>query len=101
MDALRELQTQFIPFQSQDPESRSWPSPERRKACQAMVANCDALVQNLIVLENHSLDNMTIQRDMVAAQLQQNVNASTLQQAYHSSDVDEEAWADGSLSIEG
>jgi hypothetical protein len=100
MDSLHEVQSKLQPFQAQDPESRIWSTPDRRKSCQAMVAQCDAIVQNLIVMENRSLDNMIVQREMVAAQLQQNINASTLQHAYHSSDISETT-EEGFLSIEG
>jgi predicted KAP-like P-loop ATPase len=101
MESLHEVQSQLQPYQSQDPESRVWSSIERRKACQAMIARCDTLVQNLIVMENRSLDNMTLQRELVSAQLQQNIHATAIQQAYHASDVVEEALLESSLSIEG
>ena len=40
MDSLRQVQESLVPFQSQDPESRKWSSPERRRSCQQMIAKC-------------------------------------------------------------
>ena len=100
MGALGNVQSQLAQFQGQDPEQRKWSSPERRKTCQEMVARCDQLLQELIVMEDRSLGNMNLQRDTVAAQLQQNIDASTIQNAYQSSDLDEVSF-ESTLSIEG
>ena len=99
LGALAEVQTAIGRFHHQDPEQRTWSSPERRKECQSKVARCDQLLQQLIVMEDRSLNSMNLQRDSVLAQLQQNIDASTIQNAYHASDVDEVSY--GSLSIEG
>jgi len=100
MTALSEAQTKIALFRDQDPEKRSWSSPDRRKECQVKVARCDQLLQELIVMEDRSLGSMNLQRESVVAQLQQNIDASTIQNAYHSSDL-EESSLDSSLSIEG
>lgn len=100
MGALGNVQSQIAQFQGQDPEQRKWSSPERRKTCQEMVARCDQVLQELIVMEDRSLGNMNLQRDTVAAQLQQNIDASTIQNAYQSSDLDEVSF-ESTLSIEG
>jgi hypothetical protein len=100
MDSLHQVQESLAPFQSQDPESRKWSSPDRRRSCQEMIAKCDELLQHLIVMENRSLDNMTVQREIVAAQLQQNIDASTVQHAYQTSDSDETS-LESFLSLEG
>jgi len=100
MESLQDTQSKLSPFQSQDPEQRVWSSQERRKTCQGMIARCDQLLAQMIVMENRSLDNMGLQREVVAAQLQQNVDASTLQHAYHASDLDDSILS-GSLSMEG
>jgi hypothetical protein len=100
MESLRLIQEDLSPFQSQDPEARTWSSPDRRKMCQEMIAKCDELLQQLIVMENRSLDNMTVQREIVAAQLQQNIDASTVQHAYQTTESDE-ASLESFLSLEG
>jgi len=100
MAALGSVQSELAHFQDQDPELRVWSTPVRRKDCKDMVARCDQLLQELIVMEDRSLNSMNLQRESVAAQLQQNIDACTIQNAYHSSDVDESSF-DSSLSIEG
>ncbi len=100
MGALGKVQSELARFQVQDPEQRSWSPPTRRKECQEMVARCDRLLQELIVMEDRSLGSMNLQRESVAAQLQQNIDACAIQNAYNSSDL-EESSIDCSLSIEG
>ena len=100
MSALGCVQAELACFRDQDPELRVWSTPGRRKDCKDMVARCDQLLQELIVMEDRSLNSMNLQRESVAAQLQQNIDACTIQNAYHSSDVDESSF-DSSLSIEG
>jgi len=100
MSALGSVQSELTRFQDQDPELRVWSTPGRRQECKDMVARCDLLLQELIVMEDRSLNSMNLQRESVAAQLQQNIDACTIQNAYHSSDV-EESSLDSSLSIEG
>ncbi len=100
MSALGNVQSKLARFQDQDPEIRIWSSPGRRTECKDMVARCDQLLQELIVMEDRSLNSMNLQRESVAAQLQQNIDACTIQNAYHSSDLEESTF-DSSLSIEG
>ena len=100
MSALGNVQSELARFQDQDPELRRWSSPGRRTDCKDMVARCDQLLQELIVMEDRSLNSMNLQRESVAAQLQQNIDACTIQNAYHSSDLEESTF-DSSLSIEG
>ena len=57
MGSLADVQAGLARFQDEDPESRSWSSPERRKECQANVARCDQMLKELIVMEDRSLGN--------------------------------------------
>ena len=100
LGALGNVQSELARFQDQDPEQRAWSSQSRRKTCQEMVARCDQLLQELIVMEDRSLGNMNLQRESVAAQLQQNIDACAIQNAYQSSDLEESSF-NSSLSIEG
>lgn len=100
MGALGGVQSRLANFQQQDPEQRSWSTPARRKACQNMVTRCDQLLQELIVMEDRSLGSMNLQRESVAAQLQQNVDACAIQNAYNSHDLEESSF-DSSVSFEG
>ena len=100
MGALGGVQSRLSNFQQQDPEQRSWSTPARRKACQNKVARCDQLLQELIVMEDRSLGSMNLQRESVAAQLQQNVDACAIQNAYNSHDLEASSF-DSSVSFEG
>ena len=100
MGALGKVQSELAHFQDQETEQRSWSSPTRRKSCQEMVTRCDQLLQELIVMEDRSLGSMNLQRESVVAQLQQNVDAWAIQNAYHSNDIEESSF-DSTLSIEG
>jgi hypothetical protein len=100
MESLQSVQLQLAPFQSQNPDSRDWPDPAQRINCRNMIERCDKLLEQLVVMENRSLDNMVVQRELVTAQLQQNTDAATLHHAYQSSDSFESR-IENSLSIEG
>lgn len=100
MESLQTVQSQLIPYQSHDPEKRVWVSPERRKQCQALVAKCDQLIQALLVMENRSLQTMNLQRDVVGAQLKQNIDALQIENAYHTTDGDPPEMT-GLLSLTG
>ena len=100
LGALGTVQLELARFQDQDPEQRSWSPPGRRKECQEMVSRCDQLLQELIVMEDRSLGCMNLQRESVAAHLQQNIDACAIQNAYRASDLEESSF-DSSLSIEG
>jgi len=100
MGSLLQIQSQLVPFQPQDPEQRIWADPARRKTCQNRLARCDQLLQQMIIMENRSLDTMTLQREIGAARLQQKTNASTLQHAYEAGELDESI-VENALCIEG
>lgn len=100
MCMLEQIQSQLVPFQPQDPEQRVWADPARRKTCQNRILRCDQLLQQMIVMENRSLDNMTLQREILAAQLHQKTNASTLLQAYQAGELDKSI-IDNAFCVEG
>ena len=81
MGALGKVQSELARFQHQDPELRPWSTPAQRKSCQAMVARCDQLLQELIVMEDRTLGSMNLHRESVVAQLQQNFDACAIQNA--------------------
>jgi hypothetical protein len=99
MDSLHQVQSDLAAYQNQDPEARVWVSPDKRSKCQDSIAVCDRILQELIVMENRSLDHMNLQREATAAQLQQNIDASTVQHAYEASRPDD--LVESTLSYEG
>ncbi|AMV34777.1 hypothetical protein VN12_21805 [Pirellula sp. SH-Sr6A] len=84
MESLQAIQNELHPFQHEDPEKRVWRSPARRLECQKIVKRCEDVVQQLILLENRSLDHMNLQREAVQSQLLQNAAADQIQRAYAS-----------------
>ena len=101
MDTLMEIQVDLVPYASEDPEERIWRSEERRRECQAVKTRCDRLVGELLVMENRAIDNMALQREVVASQLQQVTDASRLSRAYESSSGGEFQADGGALSYTG
>jgi hypothetical protein len=89
VESLQHVQGQLLVFQSQNPDERVWQSSERRQACRDMINVSDQILQQLIVMENRSLDNMVVQREIVASQLQQNAGAALVQHAYQNAESQE------------
>ncbi|XZE43637.1 hypothetical protein SH467x_003203 [Pirellulaceae bacterium SH467] len=100
MESLQAIQNGLVDYQHDDPEKRVWSSPARRVECQKIVKRCDDLVQQLILLENRSLDHMNLQRDAVQSQLLQNAAADQIQRAYAST-LDSELENTSEFVIEG
>jgi len=101
MDTLTEIQVDLVPYASEDPETRIWRSEARRSECQSVKMRCDRLVSELLVMENRAIDNMTLQREVVASQLQQVTDASRLSRAYEASSGSELLEEGGALSFTG
>jgi hypothetical protein len=58
------------------------------------------LIQELLVLENRSIDNMALQRDVIGSRTQQVADAMRLSKAYSAGDGEE--WEAGSsVSLTG
>jgi len=72
---LQQVERELVPFHADDPETRTWTSPEERTQCAQQAAECNRLLQEIVELERHCAERMTTRRNEVAAQLQQ-VNAA-------------------------
>jgi hypothetical protein len=100
MDRLLVVQQQMLSFQGEDPETRVWSSPERRRACQETKGLCDQWIQEILVMEQRATESMTAQRDAIAGHLLQAADSMRLARAYGF----DEAIAcdtDESLSLDG
>ncbi|MFN6129753.1 MAG: hypothetical protein ACK6DC_11725 [Planctomycetota bacterium] len=100
MDRLMIVQQQMLSFQGEDPETRVWSNPERRRACQEIKRLCDQWIQEILVMEQRATESMTAQRDTIAGHLLQSADSMRLARAYgfdeaNASDADE------SLSLDG
>jgi hypothetical protein len=95
MDRLEEIQEGLAIYAEDDPAQRQWRSPELRQTCRAASQRCQQLLSEIVLLEKQSLDEMSVRRDALAAQLQDGQDGSLASQAYRSTD----ALSEGSLDL--
>jgi len=67
---LQRIEKGLDPFRSQDPETRQWRSPEHRQSCADKLAECEALLTEIIGREKGSEDELVRRRDSAAVRLQ-------------------------------
>lgn len=80
--ALQTIEQQLAPFHDQDPETRTWASPDARHACAQQAAECKRLLDELMTLERENEAKMTQRRDQIGQQLQVVQSSRSAQQAY-------------------
>jgi hypothetical protein len=95
MDRLGEIQEDLSIYAADDPAQRQWRSPEVRRTCRADSQRCQQLLSEIVLLEKQSLDEMSMRRDALAAQLQDGQDGTQAAKAYHSVD----ALSEGSLDL--
>jgi flagellar biosynthesis/type III secretory pathway chaperone len=81
---LQDLETALKPHYAEDPEKRAWRSADERAACAEQVAECNALLEDILRLEKMGAEKITARRNEVAQQLQQVHAASQVRSAYES-----------------
>ncbi len=96
---LQLIQADLEQFRDQDPDERVWASQADRELCRAQFERCEALIAELLAIENHSMDELTQRRELVAQQLQQFVTADAIQEAYHNAASESEEYS--SFSLDG
>jgi hypothetical protein len=79
---MQQVERELAPFHSEDPNARVWPSAEARARCAEQAAECNRLLAEIVELERHSADRMTVRRNEVAAQLRQVYAAGQAREAY-------------------
>jgi hypothetical protein len=79
---LQELETALRPHYAEDPEKRPWRSAQERVACAQHASECNALLEEILRLEQLAAEKMTARRNEVAGQLQQVHAASQVRNAY-------------------
>jgi flagellar biosynthesis/type III secretory pathway chaperone len=80
--ALQSIEQGLQPFHAQDPQQRSWSSPEARAHCAQQAAACQQLLEEVMQLERQNEQTMIARRDAVASQLQTAQAASAARGAY-------------------
>jgi hypothetical protein len=79
---LQDLERQLQPFREQDPESRTWRSPQHREQTRVASAHCESLLQQIMSTEQACVANLTLRRDAAASQLQSMHGEVVASQAY-------------------
>lgn len=79
---LQRIERGLDPFRKQDPEARSWRSPEDRQRCAEELARCDALLAEIMTQEKQSEQELIRRRDEAARRLQGAHTAAQARQAY-------------------
>ena len=82
IEQLQRVERAMDPFRGEDPESRPWPSPERRRRCADEVRQCETLLAEVLGQEKLSESALTQRRDAAAARLQGAHAASLARGAY-------------------
>ena len=80
--ALQSADRQLAPYQQEDPDSRSWASPQDRARCAQMAAECRQLLEEIMQMEKDNEAQMTRRRNDVAAQLTSLHHADHVRGAY-------------------
>ncbi len=79
---LQSTERGLDPFRHQDPESRTWRSPEDRRRCQQMAERCEALLSEIMLVERQAESDLTARRDDAAARLDGAHHATHARHAY-------------------
>ena len=79
---LQHVERDLTPHRKESPEQRQWHSANDRAACAQRAHECNALLSEIIHLENQSEDRMTTRREEVATQSQQVYTSAQVRTAY-------------------
>ena len=82
IEELLLIQSELTPFRDQDPEQRIWHDPASRERCQTMQESCEQLHQEIVRLESMALGELEMNRNAIAAQLQDCRDATLATSAY-------------------
>jgi hypothetical protein len=80
--ALQATERELDPFRDQQPEQRPWRSAAQRTRCGELLAQCEALLAEIVEQEKRSEQQLRIHRDSAAARLQGAHTAGAALQAY-------------------
>ncbi len=79
---LQILEQELTPYYAEDPDRRTWPTPQHRAECANQAAECNALLEEIVSLEKLGAEKMTARRNEVAEQLQQAHASTQVRSAY-------------------
>jgi len=79
---LQQIERALDPFRSQAPESRRWRRAEDRARCASRLAECDALLAQIVAQEKEGESELRRRRDETARQLEGTHNAAQARRVY-------------------
>jgi hypothetical protein len=82
IEEFLQIQTELKPFQDEDPDQRVWGDANDRTRCRELLEGCNRLHQEIVRLESHALGELELNRNAIAAQLQDCRDATVASSAY-------------------
>jgi len=79
---VQAMERSLDPFRQQDPEQRTWQSPELRQQVAQTASRSESILAEIMVIEKQSETEMVDRRDKAANQLQTATNAAHVRNAY-------------------
>jgi flagellar biosynthesis/type III secretory pathway chaperone len=99
VDQLQTLDRALAPYAAEDPRDRHWASPNDRIRCQQQQLRCEAVLREILLVEQQTEAVMQQQRQAASEQLAALQHVGTAQQAYVGASVSPSATLD--LTSEG
>ncbi len=87
LEQLAEVQERMKPYFSDEPDNRIWKSNERKEQCRQVAKQGQQLLTYIAQLEHTALNELTLRREAVAAQLQDGKDSIIASSAYRSDDL--------------
>ena len=82
IEEFLQIHSELKPFQDQDPDSRIWADTPARTRCRELLESCRKLHQEIVRLESQALGELELNRNAIAAQLQDCRDATLASTAY-------------------
>lgn len=79
---LQALEQELKPYYAENPEARVWRSPADRAECAKLVAECNALLEQVVALEREGAEQMVARKSEVEQQLHHAHAAVHVRNAY-------------------
>jgi hypothetical protein len=95
IEEFLQVQAELKPFHDEDPEQRVWQNPNDRVRCQKLLESCNKLHQEIVRIESQALGELELNRNAIAAQLQDCRDATLASSAYLTDSI----LAEGSLDL--
>ena len=82
IEEFLQIHSLLKPFQDQDPDQRLWSDTPSRTRCRELLEGCGKLHQEIVRLESQTLGELELNRNAIAAQLQDCRDATLASSAY-------------------